>query len=109
MKELTAEECRILIGGLSGKRSIREDKYLAALEIALPILERQEKGGDGFVEWRGGNQPVHSSTPVEVKFRKGTTNHEELAGSWDWTIRDENPDDYDIIAYRVIENYGREE
>lgn len=48
MKKLTAEECRILINGLSSNRSIREDKYLAALEIALPVLEQQGNGNDGW-------------------------------------------------------------
>jgi len=53
MNKLTAEECRLLINGLSGNRSIREDKYLAALEIALPVLEQKENGTDGRVDNAG--------------------------------------------------------
>lgn len=108
MKKLTAEECRILIGGLSGNRSIREDKYLAALEIALPALEQQEKGNDGWADWCGEECPVENKSLVEVKFRNGKTNKKHKAGEWDWYSCHEIPMDYHIIAYRVIENDGRE-
>ena len=51
MKKLTAEKCREMIHDMNVKRdfnglSIREDRYLEAIEIALPVLEQQEKGDD---------------------------------------------------------------
>lgn len=71
-----------------------------ALEIALPILEQQERGEGEWIEWGGkcgGNdQPVIGL--VEVKFRNGNTQKSE-ACDWYW------PHDgiaSDIIAYRII-------
>lgn len=107
MKKLTAEECRILIDGLSGNRSIREDKYLAALEIALPVLEQQEKGNDGWVEWGGGKCPVKANARVEVMLRCSMI--ETGKAKWfDWSSSENSDDEGDIIAYRVIENDRRE-
>lgn len=46
MKKLTAEKCCQLLDSLnSNGMSILEGYYLEALEIALPILEQQERGG----------------------------------------------------------------
>ncbi|WP_312839312.1 hypothetical protein [Pantoea piersonii] len=47
MKKLTAEKCRALILILHRCRNLRiistrEERYLEALEIALPVLEQQE-------------------------------------------------------------------
>ncbi|ORM78326.1 hypothetical protein [Pantoea eucrina] len=57
MNKLTAEIVRMDIGHLREHQanphvglSLREEKYLQALEIALPVLEQQEKGDDGKVE-----------------------------------------------------------
>lgn len=99
MNKLTAEECRLLIDALSGNRSIREDKYLAALEIALPVLEQQEKGNDGWIEWGGGECPVPQECSVEVRFRERAQNGGRSL--WDWSHCGGSKD---IIAYRVIEN-----
>ncbi|MBS6056511.1 MAG: hypothetical protein E6199_01245 [Mixta calida] len=50
MNKLTAEVARMDIGHLREHQanphvglSMREEKYLQALEIALPVLEQQEK------------------------------------------------------------------
>lgn len=107
MNKLTAEECKFLIMRLTesrwdGKISIKEKKYLAALEIALPVLEQQEKGG--WIEWGGGAQPIEKMEFVEVKFRDATEG-EGLAYWWEWS-HDGATDD--IIAYRVIEQQERE-
>lgn len=100
MNKLTAEECRLLISGLSGNRSIREDKYLAALEIALPVLEKQEKGSDGWIEWGGGRPPVKPDVMVCVRYRKGKEKEPDTARHYYWNHTN-SP--VDIIAYRVIE------
>ncbi|WP_277977406.1 hypothetical protein [Pantoea endophytica] len=83
------------------------------IEIALPVLEQQESTtdthwqieNDGWIEWKGGKQPVSNSTLVEVKLHRDGYQGEDNAMTWDWTWRDGvDP----IIAYRVIENDGRE-
>lgn len=174
-EKLTTEEVKLLIAGLSGNRTLREEKYLAALEIALTVLEQHsgwiscsermpeehqsvdyvsenvlvlsrgdeveisctDRGiwvgvsdvthwmplpappalqpstdphteNDGWIEWGGGEQPVPSSTPVEIKFRCGETSRNNSAGVWRWDWEPDDPGHYEIVAYRVIENDGRE-
>lgn len=63
---------------------------------------------DGWTEWCGGGCPVPEETPVEVKFRNGTSSRNLLACDWGWLTDADEPRPYDIIAYRVIENDGRE-
>ncbi len=63
---------------------------------------------DGWIEWGGGEQPVPSSTLVEVKFRGAGTNRNYSAGDWSWDWTPDDTGDYEIVAYRVIENDGRE-
>jgi len=48
MNKLTAEKCREMVNDMNIKRevnglSIREVRYFEAPEIALPILEQQER------------------------------------------------------------------
>jgi len=103
MKKLTAEKCCQLLDSLnSNGMSILEGYYVEALEIALPILEQQERGEGEWIEWKGGECPVPAATPVEVKFRKGRVNRKEHAGSWGWLSDEDEPRPYDIIAYRII-------
>lgn len=157
MNKLTAEKCRHHIDRLSdgGEQrclSIYEEDYLQALEIALPVLEQQEKllslmppsycikcdntgqmdsGGtqpwgdaimvtcdcqakpsttpqidnDVWIEWNGGKQPIANDRELAIKFRDGTVMTETHSDCWVWS---HGGDDDDIIAYRVIENDGRE-
>lgn len=166
MTNLTPSEARRLIEKLHHNQtkehgiSILEEKYLAALEIALPMLERQ--GGwklvpiepttemvwagkeglsstvgwesfkqaykamlnasplqhatdtyrqienDGWIEWKGDRAlpPVEVDALVEVRLRGGETIKRE-AKYFAWSNGVGNRS-YDIIAYRVIENDGRE-
>lgn len=134
MTNLTPSEARRLIDKLHHNQtkehgiSILEEKYLAALEIVLTVLEQQEKGdmdfirmqellknnqtdtyrqieNDGWIEWKGGVIPLEDCTlVVEVKFRDGETG-KRYAGLYRWAHRGNYND---IIAYRVIENDGRE-
>lgn len=51
MNKLTAEKCRSLIANMRGEweesgLTTKEEKYLQALEIALPVLEQQESQPD---------------------------------------------------------------
>jgi len=111
MKKLTAEVCRQHIdrltdGGEQNGRSLREDDYLQALEIALPVLEQQEKGDDGWIDWKGGDIPVDRGAQVELRWSSVMTD-KGRASSFSWENRTAQGVE-SIIAYRVIENDGRE-
>lgn len=185
MNKLTAEIARMDIGHLREHQanphvglSMREEKYLAALEIALPVLEQQGEiakpiecpfpcgwkellrlamnngaflaqnliegeevkdihrhaafnnteylvsvigailknqpqpathqiDNDGWIEWCGGDCPVGVHDDVEVKFRDGVI-EDGLGNHFVWGDHNGIDPDGDIIAYRVIENDGRE-
>lgn len=160
MTNLTPSEARRLIDKLHHNQtkehgiSILEEKYLAALEIALTVLEkpegqfflvehhncyevettlhaamerRAEFGGriwaltgsivkpktdtyrqienDGWIEWSGGSRPVTLWQNLEVRLRSGNFRSGQTAAYWVWQ---HTGGINDIIAYRVIENDGRE-
>lgn len=108
MSKLTAERCKQRIIDLQFKRdnqgmSNQMYDYLDALEIALPILEQQERG-DGWIEWSGGGCPVDSSEiKVTIKLRSGRLITSDCALGWDWGVGGGSRDSQsDIIAYRII-------
>lgn len=103
MKKLTAEKCRELLKERNRQRdggdiSIGGIYMLQALEIALPILEQQERG-EGWIEWGGGECPVGSYSKVETRLRCGLYSDADEARLiyWNHTGRGS-----DIIAYRII-------
>ena len=113
MNKLTAEEVKKLAERL---RSLAEklkwhnvthaqdvlmaaDLIAAQGVIALPILEQQEQGEGGWIEWNGGTRPVSSSVIVEPKLRTGKVIPPDMAVYWDWG---HCSSDLDIIAYRII-------
>jgi hypothetical protein len=81
--------------------SILEGYYAEALEIALPILERQERGeSEGeWIEWGGGNCPVPHVSKLMVKLRSGNIRDGKPAINWGWR---NTGSINDIIAYRII-------
>ncbi|MDU1573243.1 MAG: hypothetical protein E6868_08330 [Pantoea sp.] len=97
MQKLTAIKAKALIYDLGGLRTIREELFRQALEIALPVLEQQERGNDRWIEWKGGECPTYSL--VEFEMRDGDK-HTSLGDMLDW--KHESRSD-DIIAYRVVE------
>jgi len=100
MNKLTAEKCSQLLDSLnSNGMSILEGYYCEALEIALPILEQQERGEGEWIEWGGGECPVEGCALVEVKFTDGREGSDEIAEWWDWSHTGSQGD---IIAYRII-------
>jgi hypothetical protein len=107
MNKLTADKCREMFLNLfEDKRqdgiNLKEDLYLQALKIALPILEQQERGEDGWIEWGGGECPVDAEVVVSVKYRGDKWAHQEgEAAKFDWRHRGWCADT-DIIAYRII-------
>lgn len=106
MSKLNAEWCKNHIESMKANgMSLLEEKYLSALEIALPILEQQERGEGDWVDWhgkcRGNDQPVIGM--VEVKFRNGKIEKSEACDLY-W------PHDgiaSDIIAYRIIPEHPK--
>ena len=107
MNKLTAEKCRELLKERyrqreSGDISIGGAYMLQALEIALPVLEQQEKGELVWIYWDGESAlpPVKDNVMVEIRMRSG--NYMRAPAK---TIRWRNYESHpgDIIAYRVIE------
>jgi len=104
MNKLTAEWCAYLLKDLQ-RQSITgcgigrsQEGYLAALEIALPILEQQERG-EGWIDWHGGKCPISPKTIVVVRYRKGKEESPGEAGGYFWNNTGSS---VDIIAYRII-------
>jgi len=111
MNKLTAEKCRELISNLHRGRNLRlistrEERYLEALEIALPVLEQQENGG--WIRWDGERAlpPVEADALVEVRLR-GYEVIKREAKYFAWR-NGSGSRSYDIIAYRVIDQQERE-
>jgi hypothetical protein len=105
MKKLTAEKCRSVIDGFKWMAaegpgmSIRDEYDIQAYEIALPILEQQERGEGDWVEWGGGAMPVSDKAWVDIKWIDGSFSRNTFAATWDWEHR-RGADN--IIAYRII-------
>lgn len=85
--------------------SMRSELFLQALEIALPVLEQQEKGDDGWIEWGGGECPLSENTAIDFICRDGDEGFDYEAREIGWH-HDGAGDD--IIAYRVVQR-GDEE
>jgi len=101
MSKLTAERCKQRIIDLQFKRdnqgmSNQMYDYLEALEIALPMLEQQER--DEWIEWGGGECPVGYHTRVVIRYFDGEES-KTIAGQVPWN---HCGDGDDIIAYRII-------
>lgn len=79
--------------------SLKEEMYLQALEIALPILEQQERGDDEWIEWGGGQCPVADDQRVHVQFRDGEVINTASGNCIRWSHKGTSSD---IIAYRII-------
>lgn len=122
MNKLTAEKCREQFEEWLDKNSYSKQRdqmglYEAsfcqiawigwqaswqALEIALPALERQEKGEPVWIYWSGevALPPVTNDVMVEVRMRSGNCMRAP-AKTMRW--RNFSPSSGDIIAYRVLE------
>ena len=102
--KLNTERCRKLISQLrferdNGGMSNHKFDYLDALEIALPILEQQERGEGEWIEWGGGAMPVSDKSWIDIKWIDGSISRNTFAAIWDWEHR---PGADNIIAYRII-------
>jgi len=112
MNKLTAEKCRERIASLKRNRRVfglamDSELYLKALEIALPVLERQENPDDAWIEWNGGDCPVADYEHVELRWSNNVISRGR-ASNFGWENRI-GQGHHSIIAYRVIENDGRED
>ena len=89
-------------------KTVKENLHdlFAKANVNQPQPFTPQIDNDGWIEWRGGGEcPVPLETKVAVKFRRGDIDHDDMAGFWTWDHYQRNGD---IIAYRVIENDGRE-
>ena len=75
---------------------------LAAREAADAAEHAAMQDADGWIEWKGGEQPVSLETLVNIKTRCGAV-AQMLAWECDWR---HNGDNTDIIAYRVVQEGG---
>jgi len=126
MNKLTAEVARQDLNHLKSwvetcGISMKEERYMQALEIALPILEQQEmitdsqpvitdsagmimdsfEQGEGeWIDWGGGEQPLQRMDFCEIRFRNGEQ-ASGMAYCWVWNHSGENDD---IIAYKMMDS-----
>lgn len=54
---------------------------------------------DGWIEWKGGECPVHPDTVVDIEFRDGDQAALARASWWDWP---HEGNDSDITRYRIV-------
>ncbi|WP_349844421.1 hypothetical protein ABNP39_08095 [Pantoea dispersa] len=104
-KDVVCEKCKGTGQMDSGGTQPWGDQILVECDC---VVEQQEKGNDGWIEWKGDRAlpPVEVNALVEVRLRGGETIKRE-AKYFAWSNGVGNRS-YDIIAYRVIENDGRE-
>ena len=86
-----------------GSYSIAEDEVRAATDRLTAIITRAQyesalAASEGWIEWGGGECPVGSSCPVDLKFRNGATEFGCSASAYYWENANLNAD---IIAYRL--------
>lgn len=103
MNELTAEKCRERIKKFKRLKkqfgiAMETELSLQAFEIALPILEQQERGEGGWIEWGGGLVPPVTGL-VEVRYRNGREHSGCKASDYSWAL---GLGGLTIIAYRII-------
>ena len=58
-----------------------------------------------WIEWHGGENPVPGKL-VDIKWRSGEIDYREYSDDWNWKFS-ESGSEYDIIAYRVIEEESK--
>lgn len=63
-------------------------------------LASQQLAGDGWIEWKGGDQPVEDYLLVETKWTDGSISYGE-ASRWRWSHKSLLSDN-NLIAYRVV-------
>jgi len=54
-----------------------------------------------WIEWKGGECPVHPSTIVRLRFRDGELTEDEEAC---WSSWEHIGKPYDIISYRIVKD-----
>lgn len=86
-----------------GIADLEKAKHYIDLLIELENKPNQSDGesnADGWIEWHGGECPVHPKTCTEIRLRCGMLD-ENIASTRRWY---HIGNDYDIIAYRVVED-----
>jgi len=102
MNKLTAEVARQDLNHLKSwvetcGISMKEERYMQALEIALPILEQQERDED-WIEWEGREIPgAVKGRAVQVRYATGEI-ETEYSGFLNWG----NGSGKLVCAHRII-------
>lgn len=117
--EWTNEQCLEFLSIAFRHAEISGDIEMDDIRLAVKMVNTAHKqsqpatpqiDNDGWIELGEGAIPVHPETVVEIKMRNGATDGPGKAGRFLWyrgnAVRDEMG--CDIVAYRVIENDGRE-
>lgn len=65
--------------------------------FAERIKAQEAAAGDGWIEWKGSNQPIDSGIVVDVMYNGGDKETAQ-AGSFDWDYDDS---EFRVIAYRI--------
>lgn len=86
-----------------GSYSIAEDEVSAATDRLTAIITRAQyesalAASEGWIEWGGGECPVHESTNVDIKLEDGSEKSDVPASAFIWQHDD---DVTNIIAYRL--------
>lgn len=101
------DECLRELDGMQASLNAKHRSFVternraAAVEAKLAVLE-QQKRGDGWIEWEGGEQPVADDVTVKVTCRGGDRFGPDSASRFEWEHYTPGPDNYDIIRYRII-------
>lgn len=69
----------------------------------VDAVDRARAAADGWVEWKGGECPLHPDALVEVRLRNESEPEPDTVSSWRWSY-DTDPleADSDIVAYRLV-------
>lgn len=105
--EATCDVVTYRFAGVSGQWVQDGRELLSELEMPQPSTTPQIDD-DGWIDWSGGICPVDEDAMVDVLFRDGSIDKNLSAGGWHWGVSPDLTYGRDIIAYRVIENDGRE-
>jgi len=84
-----------------GLRRLISRFELAQIAALAALSEPKEQTtADGWIEWKGGPQPVPDSARVSIRFKDGDELTDEPASFWHWD-RSLQSGDW-IVAYRVV-------
>lgn len=97
MQQLTAIKAKALIQDLSGLRTIREEWFRQALEIALPILEQH--GSVKKLRFREGIEAIRKSTAQSGGYDFNALREHQEMGEWIECSQRMPPDNESVLTW----------